>query len=158
MALFHAQGMFGRDARKGCGSTGVDASEIARVVVWVEAALVIAAYIQALDWFARFIERLAVRIGNYAMDGHEQRARNAGRVERRGLHVAQAVGRLAEIGVLSRICHLVVALDGRFERGGLLCVEFHGLCQFVKRIGLLQGTVLQARIEPEAVEVLFGDL
>ena len=92
--LFHAQGVLGCDARKGRGAAGVNAGEIARVVMRIEAALVIAAYIQAFDGFARLVEGLAVHVGNHAVNGHEQRACDTSRVERRGFDVAQAISRL----------------------------------------------------------------
>ena len=59
------------------------------------------------------------------MSGHQQLAADARRIEGRGLHVGQTVGRLAEIGVLACGHQTVVALHRRQERGLLVGVELH---------------------------------
>ena len=65
----------------------------------------------------------------FAVNGHQQLAANARRVEGRGPHVGQTVGRLAEIGVLACGHQAVVALHRGQERGLLVGVELHHVGQ-----------------------------
>ena len=70
VALFDAQGVLGGDASERGRAAGVDAREVARIVVRIEAALVVAADIQALDGSAVVLERLGVHVGDDAVNGH----------------------------------------------------------------------------------------
>ena len=149
--------MLGGDAGEGGGAARVDAREVAGIVVRVEAALVVAANVEALDDAAVLAQRLRVGVRDHAVDGDQQLAGDARGVERRLVDGAQAVGRLAEVDVLACSDQFVIAFDGGLERGGLVGVELHRFRQLVERVALLQRAALDARLQPERVEVLLRD-
>lgn len=59
--------MFGGDATERGSAASVDSREVAGIVVRVEAALVVSAYVQIFDDAAVFTQWLAIRVRDHAV-------------------------------------------------------------------------------------------
>ena len=100
---------------KGHGAAHGHARHQAGIVVGKEAAGHIAGDVQAGHGLVVGVQRLALFVDGDALLGGQQRSAQPTAVERRFADGAQAVGRLAEVGVLLGVVQLVVALDGSQE-------------------------------------------
>lgn len=80
--LLHAESVLRGNAAKRCRAACVDTREVARVIMRVKTALIVAAYIEALDDRAIFAKRLAVCIRDNAVDSHQKLAANTRRIKR----------------------------------------------------------------------------